>query len=72
MKDQMKFTITTQELQILKLASEGKPINIIAGEINVRKEDVSKSLKSTCGKLSTKNPLAAMQKLLKNDFEVED
>ncbi|HOO09923.1 MAG TPA: LuxR C-terminal-related transcriptional regulator [Cyclobacteriaceae bacterium] len=68
----MKIIVTSRELQVLKLASEGKSPDVIASEINVRKAEVEKGMKSVCLKLSTKNPLDAMQKLLKNDFEVID
>lgn len=68
----MKITITSRELQVLKLASEGKSPNLIASEINIQAQESEENLKSVCGKLKTKNPLSAMQKLLKSDFEVVD
>lgn len=67
-----KIIITSRELQVLKLASEGRSSDLIASEINIRVHESKKNLKSVCGKLKVKDPLAAMQRLLKNDFEVVD
>jgi len=66
----MKIVLTSHELEILKQASAGKSTDLIASETGRNKNEVDKDLKSVCVKLKNKNPLDAMQALLKSDFEV--
>jgi len=68
----MKLILTTLELKILKHAAEGRSVNELTEELGLSKKDVDSGLKNVYLKLHTKNPLEALQQLVKTEFVVID
>jgi len=68
----MKLTLSTIELKVLKHASEGKNQNELTEEMHLNKKQLDTELKNVCNKLHTKNPLQALQQLVKTEFVVID
>jgi DNA-binding CsgD family transcriptional regulator len=68
----MKLTLTSIELKILKYASEGKNLKDLTEDLQLSKKQLDTELKNVCHKLRTKNPLQALQQLVKTEFLVID
>ncbi len=68
----MKLTLTTQELKILKHASEEKDLSEIAKKLELTPKEIEGLLAGVCKRLNQKKPLDALQQLGKTEFMVMD